>query len=291
MMYSKIINPITGRKVNINGKIGRLVLKSYINRLRGGQNKTVYMIYGRFQPPHKNHGDLIDALIKIAKLNKSMAFLFTSKKDNQLSDPKKAQSYMNCRSENSKKKKIENPIKIKDKLEILYKLHGSKDITIVDVVEKDISSPFDAVNWLLNNGYENIKFMVGTDRFLGFQKTFRKSGYENVEIIESERPIDGISGTEVRNLAIYTDIKDINKLDKIKNISKNITDSEIKNLEKIVKIYSKIKGGDKCYKNLTKTLNLIKNIKNDTKCEENLEIVKKIIYLIQNGSKIPDIII
>jgi len=35
-MYSKIINPDTGRKVSINGKIGRNVLRNYLNILKGG---------------------------------------------------------------------------------------------------------------------------------------------------------------------------------------------------------------------------------------------------------------
>ena len=35
-MYNKIINPITRRKVNINGKLGRKILSKYIHLLFGG---------------------------------------------------------------------------------------------------------------------------------------------------------------------------------------------------------------------------------------------------------------
>ena len=35
-MYSKIINPKTGRPVNVTGKLGRLILENYINVLQGG---------------------------------------------------------------------------------------------------------------------------------------------------------------------------------------------------------------------------------------------------------------
>ena len=35
-MWNKIVNPETGRKVNINGKIGKKVLKTYLNSLYGG---------------------------------------------------------------------------------------------------------------------------------------------------------------------------------------------------------------------------------------------------------------
>lgn len=285
-MYSKIINPDTGREVNINGKIGRLVLKKYIYRLRGGQKKDAYMVYGRFQPPHRSHSELIDLLIDNAEKNQGTAFLFTSKKDNNFSDPKKAQSYLNSRSETSKKKKIENPIKITDKLDILNEIHGHKNVTIVDVVKENISSPFHAVNWLSNKGYNNIKFLVGTDRFLGFQKSFRRSGYENVEIIELERPVDGISGTKVRNIALNTILEHLDRFENIKNLSESITNDEIKNIENIIKIYSKIIGEDNCYKSLKKILNSIKNIKDASYCQKEIRLIKNIVHLIQEGSSV-----
>ena len=36
MSYSKIINPLTGRKVSIYGKLGKTILKNYLRVLRGG---------------------------------------------------------------------------------------------------------------------------------------------------------------------------------------------------------------------------------------------------------------
>ena len=38
-MYSKIINPITNRKVNINNKKGKTILLNYINLLKGSGKK------------------------------------------------------------------------------------------------------------------------------------------------------------------------------------------------------------------------------------------------------------
>ena len=35
-MYSKIINPLTGRKVSITGKLGKTVLRNYLQVLIGG---------------------------------------------------------------------------------------------------------------------------------------------------------------------------------------------------------------------------------------------------------------
>ena len=39
-MYKKIINPETGRKVSINGKLGKTILRHYINVLQGGVTAT-----------------------------------------------------------------------------------------------------------------------------------------------------------------------------------------------------------------------------------------------------------
>ena len=35
-MYSKIVNPSTGRKVNISSRLGRKILKNYLQVLKGG---------------------------------------------------------------------------------------------------------------------------------------------------------------------------------------------------------------------------------------------------------------
>ena len=39
-MYSKIINPETGRAVNVNGRLGKHILSNYINTLNGGSPPT-----------------------------------------------------------------------------------------------------------------------------------------------------------------------------------------------------------------------------------------------------------
>ena len=37
MMYSKIINPKTGQKVSITGKLGQNILKQYLKQLENGE--------------------------------------------------------------------------------------------------------------------------------------------------------------------------------------------------------------------------------------------------------------
>jgi len=40
-MYDKIVNPVTGYKVNVNGKIGKNILRNYINQLGGFKSDKI----------------------------------------------------------------------------------------------------------------------------------------------------------------------------------------------------------------------------------------------------------
>ena len=282
-MYNFIVNPKTGRKVSIHGKVGKKVINQYINNMEGSGPRLAFMTYGRFQPPHRSHGELIDLIIEKSKLEEADAFLFTSQKDNDFSNPKKAKSCINSRSESAKKKKIENPLNITDKLNLLNKLHGHKDINIVNVVDENITSPFGAAAWLIEKGYEKVVFLVGTDRFLNFQKAFRRQEFDNVEVRELFRSEDGISGTEVREIALDTIFEFISRFDEINRIANNISEDEMKNLENIIKLYSKIKGKDKCYKNLDRIFKLFNNSDDET-CDENIQLIGHIVDLIKKGS-------
>lgn len=280
-MYSKITNPSTGRKVNTNGKKGREIINNYINTLKGGENPVAFMVFGRFQPPHRSHEELIDMVIAASQKENGRAFLFTSKKDNDFNDPKKLNSYLNSRSESAKKKKAENPLKINDKLDILYKLHGHKDITIVDVVSEKISNPYQAIQWLYNKNFSKIVLYAGTDRYDGYNRSFQEYNY--VEVRELERPEDGISGTEVRHIALDLIIEYTNKLDELRQISDEISTQELDQIEDFIRLYSKIKGKDRCYKSLDKILSVLKLTKDDN-CTENINLIRHIVTLIREGT-------
>lgn len=280
-MYSKITNPKTGRKVNINGRVGRKILNQYINVLQGGENPVAFMVFGRFQPPHRSHEELIDMVIAAAQKENGAAFLFTSKKDNDFEDPKKLRSYKNSRSESAKKKKAENPLKINDKLDILYKLHGDKDITIVDVVSENISNPFNAIHWLHEKNFSKIILYAGTDRYNEYKRSFEM--YDYVEVRELERPDDGISGTEVREIALDSIIEYTDKLDQLREISDEISIQELTQIENLVRLYGKIKGKDKCFKGLDKILSVLKLTKDDN-CTEDINLIRHIVTLIRDGT-------
>jgi len=54
-MYSKIINPETGRTVNINGRLGKQILRNYVDTLNGGSSsRTPSLDFG-------NPGELDDS--------------------------------------------------------------------------------------------------------------------------------------------------------------------------------------------------------------------------------------
>lgn len=290
-MYKRIYNPNTLKPYTINSKQGKNILKKYLVILNGGTSPdsmgskgTACMLFGRFQPPHFSHGILIDLVIEMAKTREGHAFLFTSQKSNDLEDPKKLKSYRNSRTEESQKKKIENPIKIADKLNILERLHGHKDIEIVDVVHEDIKNPFQAVDWLRRKGYSKIVFMAGTDRFTEYTKSFLK--YPDIEILELERPANAISGTGVRNLALDTLVKNIEKLEHLYDFSKNMSEIDIHQLENTMELYAKIKGQDQCHKNIETIIKLIRDIKSEDNCQDNIELVKKIVDLIYLGTSV-----
>ena len=71
-MYSKIVNPLTDRKVSINGKLGRSILRNYLNVLSGGAEGAVRsmgynltsQMTGKIPPPTQElgvHGHDTDA--------------------------------------------------------------------------------------------------------------------------------------------------------------------------------------------------------------------------------------
>lgn len=297
-MYHQIVNPKTGRKININSKKGRYILQQYINLLMvGGLKNTAMMSYGRFQPPHLSHSKLIDLIIEKSKIENADAYLFASQKDNNFADPKNVKSFLRSKSEKVKKKLSENPIKIIDKLDLLNRLHHEKAIHIVNVVEENIDNPVSAVRWLIDKGYTKIIFFAGTDRFNNFKGLFDRLNTtieeslgisDLVEVRELYRSEEALSATEIRKLILTTTYQIIDKFEEINNFAKKIAPNELNELSKIIKLYSKIKGKDVCYKNLTNIYQIFEDNISNSNCEQNFQIVKDIIHLVQEGIEIPD---
>jgi len=52
-MWNKIVNPKTGRKVNLNSRIGKSVLRNYIAQLGGSKQTQLKRIAARINEPWK----------------------------------------------------------------------------------------------------------------------------------------------------------------------------------------------------------------------------------------------
>ena len=293
-MYRKIYDPTNLKVYNSDSKRGKDILKEYILRLKGGSEtetetetddmdiRTACMLFGRFQPPHYGHGELIDLVIKTARENNADAFLFTSQKSNNSGDLKTIEKFRKSKSEKVRKDLSQNPIKIEDKLNILKQLHYDKDIEIVDVVSEDIKNPFQAIAWLKEEGYSKILFMAGTDRFSQYSKSFSKDN--QVEILELARGEESVSGTKVRKLALETLVKNIEKLEYIYNFSIEMSEEDMIQLRNTMELYSKIKGKDMCYNNINSLIKLVENIQSEVDCMDNIDLVKNIVNLIHEGN-------
>ena len=287
-MYRKIYDPSNLKLYNSDSNDGKDIIKEYMLRLKGGSDReqedkgVACMLFGRFQPPHYGHGDLINLVIKTARRNNAQAFLFTSQKSNNSGDPKTIEKFRKSKSEKVRKDLSQNPIKISDKLNILRELHQDKDIEIVDVVRENIKNPFHAVGWLKEQGYSKIIFMAGTDRFREYSKSFSKDN--QVEILELGRGEESVSGTKVRKLALETLVKNIEKLEYIYNFSMEISEEEMIQLRNTMELYSKIKGKDVCYKNINSLIKLVGNIQSEIDCMDNIRLIKDIVDLIHKGN-------
>lgn len=138
--------------------------------------------FGRFNPPTKGHSVLIHYLANMGKEKKTKAFVFPS------------------RSFDSKK----NPLDIDTKISFLKKI--DKNVVVVD--DKKLYNPYKAVEWLLEQGYEKIYFIIGDDREDEFKSGFVKYYDKDKVIIKSSgNRSKGISGTDMRNAVKEDDFK------------------------------------------------------------------------------------
>ena len=207
------------------------------------------MIFGRFQPPHKSHGQLIDLVIEKAYQVGGTPFVFTSKKSNDFNDPQKLTTYIKTRSGTKKKKALsENPIGISDKLSLLRSMHGHKPVIIVDVEKENISNPLAALNWLISQGFTTIYFFAGSDRITGYRKmTSRLQDRANIEMVELPRNENAVSGTRVRNTALETSLREV---------------------VNTARIYSDIYGNDKCLDKINEIIRIVDLIQKGTMIPE-----------------------
>lgn len=139
------------------------------------------MIFGRFNPPTTGHQLLVDKSFQLAKKLGAEHAIFTSKTN----DPKK------------------NPLSINDKIKYMKLSFPKHKNHIYHPDTIGIKTPAEVLEWLSENGYEEVHFMVGSDRvksFEGMTKSMQDKGYtkfKKMNIVsagERDPDADDVSG-------------------------------------------------------------------------------------------------
>ena len=147
------------------------------------KDKTAIFAFGRMNPPTTGHTKLIKKVMVVAKKEKGIPMIYPSK------------------TEDNKK----NPLTYKTKIAVLKDVFG-------DIINTDttIKSPFDVLEYLNDEEFSKVIFVVGSDRVVEFKKNmskFVKSDLDNIKefsvVSAGDRDPDaegvkGISGSKMR---------------------------------------------------------------------------------------------
>ena len=155
------------------------------------------MIFGRFNPPTTGHELLVDKSYKLSKRINSDYGIFTSKSN----DPKK------------------NPLSIDDKIKFMKLSFPRYKNNIYHPDSIQIKTPANVLEWLSENGYEEVHFMVGSDRvksFEGMINSMQKKGYTKFKKIvvvsagERDPDADDVSGMSASKMREFVKRDDFN---------------------------------------------------------------------------------
>ena len=169
----------------------KTLVEQIISDIKPTSTKAVF-VFGRMNPPTLGHELLIAKAVEISLKEKCDSYVILTK------------------SQDSKK----NPIPYRDKLNAL-----NAALPQINFVDSDkIKTIFDAVNFLIEKGYEDLILVCGSDRAADFDALFNKYIHSedpetrlnltsfNTAIAGKDRDPDsddasGISATKARNLA------------------------------------------------------------------------------------------
>jgi DNA-binding LacI/PurR family transcriptional regulator len=180
----------------------KTLVEKIISNLKPTGSKAVF-IFGRMNPPTLGHELLIAKAIEVGRKEHSDVFVILSK------------------SQDAKK----NPIPYQDKLNAL-----NAALPRIDFIDSDkIKTIFDAVNFLIENGYKKLTLVCGSDRAADFNALFNKyinspdpetrlnlTSFKTAVAGENRDPdsddASGISATKARNLAKAGDFEAFKKI-------------------------------------------------------------------------------
>jgi nicotinamide mononucleotide adenylyltransferase len=119
-------------------------------------SNTAYFTFGRFQPPTIGHGLLINFVAQEASKANADAFIFVSSTKNKSISLKRVPNL-------EEKPDFRNPLNLNTKITTLQKMFPDK-VQYIDTQQNDCNNPFKAIDKLLSLGYEQLFFVVGSDR-------------------------------------------------------------------------------------------------------------------------------
>jgi phosphopantetheine adenylyltransferase len=159
-----------------------------------GENAT--LVFGRFNPPTVGHKKLLDAALQISGDGDLRIYPSRSV------DPKK------------------NPLETDQKTELMKKMFPDHSDNIIN--DESIKTIFDALKLANDDGFSNVKIVVGSDRVAEFDNLAQKYNgklydFEEIETIsagerdEDAEGVSGMSASKMRKAATENDFESFRK--------------------------------------------------------------------------------
>ena len=166
----------------------KFIIEAYVARVAEYKNslKTAVFAFGRMNPPTVGHSKLIAKVIAVAKKEGGTPMVYPSKTED----------------------KKGNPLSFKTKVKVLKDVFGN-----VINTDTTIKTPFDVIT-SLNDKYERVIFVVGSDRVDEFKRNMTRYVDKDLENIKDfsvvsagERDPDaegvsGMSGSKMREFVV-----------------------------------------------------------------------------------------
>lgn len=179
--------------------------------------KTAYFTFGRFQPPTVGHALLIRTVYERAVAAGGDAFVFVSSSKNNMEKYLASRKYREMNPlffESMETNK--NPLTVWQKVYYMKKMFSDMNVQIVNTTEFGSTQITDIVFQLGPEGslgYQQVVFVVGSDRVSGFKKIFKDVPYVRVEsageartdTVNAVNTLASISGTKMRIAAVNAD--------------------------------------------------------------------------------------
>jgi nicotinic acid mononucleotide adenylyltransferase len=202
--------------------------KQFLNEVK--QTDTLVLTFGRMNPPTSGHAVLVDKVISVAKTESSKYEVWLS----ATQDAKK------------------NPLMPDRKVFWAKKMFNDNNI---HSATPTIRTPIELLK-SKSGKYQNIVFVVGSDRVSDFQKLFdqyngKDYSFDSIRVISAgERDPDsdsasGMSATKLRSFALHNDIKNF------KSGLVNVSDSEAAELMREVRVGLKVKNESESLSNVS----------------------------------------